>query len=242
MENIIPRAIEWFRHHWYKLADNLFSSYRSAIIMFHHVTNERLKDVLPSCMCTIDEFKDIIADVKDSVVSIDELIDRIENKKYAGRAIVLTFDDVAEDFYHNAYPILKESRIPFVLYVTYDYIGLDGYLTEKQLQEIATDEMATIASHTMTHPFLRGKTRNFIRHEICESKDKLERMLNVSIRHFAYPYGSAYAVGCRAERELSKSAYRSAAATIAGYINPMSAKRRYLLPRIYSGLYTSSYK
>ena len=242
MKTFIPRFIGWFRRHLYRLADNLFADYRSAIVMFHHVTNEKLDDVHPSCMCTIDEFREIVADVKDSAISMDELVDRIECKKYAGRAIVLTFDDVPKDFYYNAYPILKESRVPFVLYITYNYIGLDGYLTKEQLQEIAADELATIASHTMTHPFLRGEKLAFIKREIYDSKDKLERMLNTSIRHFAYPYGSAYAVGYRAERELSKSTYRSAVATIAGYINPLSAKNIYRLPRIYSGLYTSVYK
>lgn len=210
--------------------------------MFHHVTNDDIEGVPSSCLCTIDEFKKIVTEVKDSVISIDELIDRIERKRYAGRSIILTFDDVPEDFYHNAYPILKEAKLPFVLYVTYDYIGSSGYLTKSQLQELAADELATIASHTLTHPFLRGGARDFIKREIHDSKEKLERLLNIPIHHFAYPYGSAYAVDYKAEREVARSTYRSAAATVAGYINPISAKNIYRLPRIYSGLYTARYE
>ena len=51
--------------------------------MFHHVTNDDIEGVPSSCLCTIDEFKKIVAEVKGSVISIDELIDRIERKRYA---------------------------------------------------------------------------------------------------------------------------------------------------------------
>ena len=46
------------------------------------------------------------------------------NKSY----VMLTIDDAFESFYLNAWPVLKEKKIPFILFVSTREIGKYGYM------------------------------------------------------------------------------------------------------------------
>ena len=49
----------------------------------------------------------------------------------------LTIDDVPENFYYNAYPLLKEASIPFTLFVNVSLLNKDGFITKEQLVEMS---------------------------------------------------------------------------------------------------------
>ena len=50
----------------------------------------------------------------------------INNK--SKRKILLTIDDGYKSFYEKAWPILKESKIPFILFVSTREVGKNGYM------------------------------------------------------------------------------------------------------------------
>ena len=55
----------------------------------------------------------------------EKIIETNIDKNY----LLLTIDDAFESFYLNAWPILKNKRIPFILFVSTREIGKYGYMT-----------------------------------------------------------------------------------------------------------------
>jgi peptidoglycan/xylan/chitin deacetylase (PgdA/CDA1 family) len=105
------------------------------------------------------------------------------------RPVIITFDDAHEDNYTNAFPIMKKYGFTGVLYLPYNYIGTNGYLT---VDEVKTMTAAgwEVGSHTLSHPI------NFptldpasLRAEIVDSRKKLAALLGLPILTFAYPFG-----------------------------------------------------
>ena len=213
----------------------------SAIVMFHHVRNDRPRDILDSCQCTISEFQDFCNYVGDnySIVSIHDLLNQVAQ---GGRnLLVISFDDVPSNFYTNAYPILKKHNYPFILYITTDFIDLDGYLTSRQLEILSKDPLCTIGVHTKSHPFL--KLCSNLDNEVLRCKEILEQKLGLKIKDFAYPYGTPTAINKEVISFLKNcDQYESAVTTIPGLINSNVIKNRYSLPRIHSKLFISKYK
>ena len=79
--------------------------------------------------------------------------------------VVLTFDDGFEDVYDNAFPLLRERGIPFVLYLstlpieTGEPLNLHypeaRPLMWDQINEMIDSGLVTVGAHTHTHPDLR---------------------------------------------------------------------------------------
>ena len=45
------------------------------------------------------------------------------------KKILITVDDAFESFYEFAWPYLKKNKIPFVLFVSTEPVGSNGYMT-----------------------------------------------------------------------------------------------------------------
>lgn len=214
----------------------------SMIIMFHHVSDSDLPNVSTSCKCTIHEFKEFLnyVEKRKKVVSLDTMIEGIG--KGENNMIVITFDDVPVDFFTNAYPLLREKNMPFVLYLAICFIDKEGYLSSDHIKELANDPLCTIGVHTATHPMLKDNGVN-LKEEIIESKAQLEQIIEKSIWHLAYPYGTPTAISSRVIEFVEESkSYISATVAIPGTINASSLKQRYALPRIHSKLFMRDYK
>ncbi len=107
------------------------------------------------------------------------------------RPILITFDDANEDNYTNAFPIMKKYGFTGVLYLPYDYIGTNGYLTVDQIKEMAAAGWE-IGSHTLSHPInFSTLSPSAMRSEIVDSRKKLAALLGLPILTFAYPFGDA---------------------------------------------------
>ncbi len=117
------------------------------------------------------------------------------NEKYA----LVTFDDAYDDFFANAWPVLKPLQIPITLFVISGYIGdwndwdpiresRRRHLDRDQLQYLR-DEGVTLASHTQTHLPLVVLGERPLLAEIRDSKCVLEQSFEAPIRALAYPGG-----------------------------------------------------
>ena len=200
-------------------------------IVYHHVTNDDLKEK-PSCVCSIDVFKQTLETLEKegyTFVSLNKMMEIIDSRE-AGKYIVITFDDVPSDVYENAYPILRKKQIPFALFVSNKYIGQDGFLSEEQIVELSNDPLCTIGAHTMTHPVLRNVTNSW--EELHDSKTSLERLINKNVDFLAYPYGRHSSVSYKVRKQAKRAGFKSAFSTISAVINSKSAKSRFFLPRV----------
>ena len=53
------------------------------------------------------------------------------------KKVLITIDDAFKSFYDHAWPILKENKIPFLLFVNTREIGSNGYMTWRQIKEVS---------------------------------------------------------------------------------------------------------
>ena len=70
------------------------------------------------------------------------------------KKILLTIDDAFTSFYENAWPFLKENKIPFILFVSTEPVGKYGYMTWEQIREIANEDFVFIGNHSHSHEYL----------------------------------------------------------------------------------------
>ncbi|MDB5194032.1 MAG: polysaccharide deacetylase [Parcubacteria group bacterium] len=106
------------------------------------------------------------------------------------KPVVLTFDDGWRNQYKYAFPLLKKygDTATFYIYTNPIVHNLPHYLTWDMVREMDASGM-TIASHTLTHPYLSKLTPEELRKEIQGSKILIEENLGKPVKHFASPFG-----------------------------------------------------
>ena len=103
--------------------------------------------------------------------------------------LLLTIDDAFESFYLNSWPILKNKRIPFVLFVSTREIGKYGYMTWNNIKEVAASNLVTIGNHSHTHEYLIDWKDNKIKSDLETSMQIFKKELGYSPKIFSYPFG-----------------------------------------------------
>jgi peptidoglycan/xylan/chitin deacetylase (PgdA/CDA1 family) len=145
-------------------------------------------------------------------------------------AVVLTFDDGFENFYHHAYPVLRRYGFMATIFLVTDYCGRDNLwpsqpahverrslLSWAQVKEMSEAGMA-FGAHSRTHPDLTRLPSGDAEAEIMASKRAIEQALQRPVESFAYPYG-AYD---ESVRRLTESHFRLACSTRLGFATPRS--------------------
>ena len=105
------------------------------------------------------------------------------------RKILLTIDDGFSSFYKNAWPILKEKRIPFILFVSTREVGTFNYMTWNQIREIAKEDFVEIGNHSHTHEYLVDEKKDLILKDIKKSITIFKNELGKKSDFFSYPFG-----------------------------------------------------
>ena len=103
--------------------------------------------------------------------------------------LLLTIDDAFESFFLNAWPILKEKEIPFILFVSTREVGKNGYMTWEQIKQIEAYKFVTIGNHSHTHEYLIDWDEKKIVSDIETSIDIFKKKLGYSPNVFSYPFG-----------------------------------------------------
>ncbi len=103
--------------------------------------------------------------------------------------VLLTIDDAFESFYINAWPILKDKKIPFVLFISTREIGKHGYMDWMQIKELADSNLATIGNHSHSHEYLIDWLDSDIESDLILSKKIFKKELGYSPNIFSYPFG-----------------------------------------------------
>lgn len=108
----------------------------------------------------------------------------------------ITFDDGFENFIEEALPELRSRNIPATVFIIVQALGkefgnkqcFEKVMSVDQMRELPQD-LVTIGSHTLTHPFLPNATYQDAHREITESRVELERLLGRPISMFSFPFG-----------------------------------------------------
>ena len=145
----------------------------------------------PSTNIQIDIFKkqiQIIKNLKYNFYDPRDLekkfhIPKIEKK------ILITIDDAFSSFYKVAWPYLKKEKIPFILFVSTESVGKNGYMTWNQIREIEKENTVYIGNHSHTHSYLVSlKNEGFIS-DINTSSSIFKEELGYNPIFFSYPFG-----------------------------------------------------
>jgi len=105
-------------------------------------------------------------------------------------------------------------------------------MTWNELRTLAADPLVTIGAHTHNHVAMARLDADAARAEVLKGMERLEAELGRRPKHFAYPYGKAYAVGPRDAGILREIGIASSVTTLPGVLHSSNARDLTMLPRV----------
>lgn len=202
---------------------------RGVVLTFHRVS-DAYQDPLT---CSVKDFESFCGFFRRhfTVVSLGEMVRRLESGLNLSGTLALTFDDGYRDNYECAAPVLRTFRLPATFFVVSDFMDSDvvawwdrelvpapAWMTWVQVRRLHEDGFE-IGSHTRTHADLGQITAAQAEWEISGSRQAIEARLGAPIELFAYPYGGAQNM-TESNRELVRSAGFRCCASSYGGSNP----------------------
>jgi poly-beta-1,6-N-acetyl-D-glucosamine N-deacetylase len=145
----------------------------------------------PSTNIKIDDFKKQINIIENDNIefinpkNFETALKENKNK----RKILLTIDDAFLSFYENAWPLLKEKKIPFILFVSTREVGSFNYMNWEQIKSISKENFVEIGNHSHTHEYLVDENNDIIRDDIKKSIKIFKDQLGKNSDFFSYPFG-----------------------------------------------------
>lgn len=221
------------------LGQTLFASHLNAVLLrnaavivaFHRVDNADRSDTLTVdarmferyCMFFRRHFR---------VVSLREIVQKLERGLEPNRELAITFDDGYRDNYDNAMPVLEKLSLPATFFVVSQWVGTDvvprwderrgvrhPWMTWDQVRSLHRRGFE-IGAHTQHHVDLGQVDANEARDEIVGARLSLERQLASRVDLFAYPYGGRNNI-TNSNRALVKAArFRCCCSNFGGVNGP----------------------
>ena len=105
------------------------------------------------------------------------------------KKILISIDDGFSSFYEEAWPYLKKNNIPFILFVSTESVGKNGYMTWEQIIEIEKSPLGTIGHHSHTHGYLIDFSNNDFINDIETASKIFKEKLGYVPSIFSYPFG-----------------------------------------------------
>ena len=115
----------------------------------------------------------------------------LEGKPFSKRYILLTVDDAFKSFYENAWPVLKEKKIPFILFVNTREITSkhSNYMSWDQIRELKNSGLVTIGGHSWSHEYFINMKLEDVKKDIQKSHDDYQKQLKQIPDLYAHTFG-----------------------------------------------------
>ena len=165
-----------------------FSNDEGVLSIMYHRFNEFK---YPSTNISVDVFKkhiELILDANLTFYHPNDFINEFDIPKKE-KKILLTVDDAFQSFYDNAWPYLKKNQIPFILFVSTEPVGNNGYMNWNQIKEIEQSEFGVIGHHSHSHDYLIDESEEFFLNDIKISNQIFKEKLGYVPTLFSYPFG-----------------------------------------------------
>ena len=156
-------------------------------LMYHRFDENKY----PSTNIKMEVFVQQIEMIKNTnyeFYDIQKFIDDFDKPKNE-KKILITIDDAFSSFYEIAWPFLKENKIPFILFVSTEPVGNNGYMTWDQIREIEQENFAYIGHHSHTHDYLIEKSEEEFIQDIEIASKLFLKELGYVPNLFSYPFG-----------------------------------------------------
>ena len=118
-----------------------------------------------------------------------KLFEKEFDKKKNEKKILITIDDGFQSFYQEAWPYLKKNNIPFILFVSTEPVGRNGYMTWDQIMEIENSKLGIIGHHSHSHEYLIDMTNEDFINDIETASKIFKKKLGYVPSIFSYPFG-----------------------------------------------------
>ncbi len=115
-------------------------------------------------------------------------ISEFDNPKNT-KEILITIDDGFKSFYNEAWPYLKKNKIPFILFVSTEPVGKNGYMSWDEIKEIEKSEIGFIGHHSHTHEYLIDMSDKEFINDIETATKIFKEKLGYVPKIFSYPFG-----------------------------------------------------
>ncbi len=155
--------------------------------MYHRFNESKY----PSTNIQMNIFKEQMKIISDSGLKFYNPNDFIRDfdKPKKNKKILITIDDGFISFYKEAWPYLKENKIPFILFVSTEPVGKNGYMNWEQIKEIENTDFAMIGHHSHSHGYLIDKTNEEFLLDIKKANDIFLEKIGYIPTIFSYPFG-----------------------------------------------------
>ena len=168
-------------------SNNSFDDFGLVSIMYHRFNESKY----PSTNIQLDVFKKQLEIMEKEGIKFihprDFKNELIKNKNI--RKVLFTVDDGLLSFYENAWPILKEKQIPFILFVNTREVGAFNYMNWEQIIELHKSPNVEIGNHSHSHEYLVEESPKVIKEDILKSIKIFEEKLGKNSIFFSYPFG-----------------------------------------------------
>ena len=159
----------------------------------------------PSTNIQLDVFKEQIKIIEsENIKFVDpKKFKELLNNNKKERKVLLTIDDGLLSFYKNAWPILKQKEIPFILFVNTREVGSFNYMDWDQIKDVSNSEFVTIGNHSHSHEYLVEETPEKIKKDLKTSKKLFKKNLGKNSKFFSYPFGEYSSIFKEIVKELN---------------------------------------
>jgi len=156
-------------------------------LMYHRFDENKY----PSTNIKMDIFKEHIRTIKKNNLKFynpTKFSEEFELPK-SEKKILLTIDDGFTSFYKNAWPYLKKNKIPFILFISTQAVGKNGYMTWDEIKEIEKEEFVFLGNHSHSHEYLIKYNFEDFKRDIDESIKIFTNNIGYNPIFFSYPFG-----------------------------------------------------
>ena len=156
-------------------------------LMYHRFDENKY----PSTNIQMDIFKKqmkIIKNLKYNFYNPKELENHFDTPKIE-KKILITIDDAFSSFYEVAWPYLKKEKIPFILFVSTETVGKNGYMTWSQIKELEIENTVYIGNHSHSHKYLVDLKNDDFINDIDTSSSIFKKKIGYNPIFFSYPFG-----------------------------------------------------
>lgn len=210
------------------------------VYMFHSVV-DRLEDVYSEFAITKESFEKFICyelSREQKPMDAEMLKKAVDNPDDYKNHFAVTFDDIYDSVYENAYPVLKANNVPFILFISPQLIDKadpashHAMITMEHLQEMALDPLCVIGAHGVEHKPFRHYSPEEAKQSMSESKQWLKHTFVKPVDFFAFPFGRIVEVSKANLRTLSGCDYFCGFSALDGSLKQTWFSGRWFLPRV----------
>ncbi len=147
----------------------------------------------PDSSISKPHFSSHLSDIRNNgykALSAEEVFEQLQNH-HTSRAgqILLTFEGGYQNFYDQAWPILKDNNYPVTIFIPVDNVGAPDYMDWDTLKDLSKNNNVTLGINGCSYISLINLSENELRDCINRSIGNFQDNMGYRPRYFSVPYG-----------------------------------------------------